>query len=277
MVMNDPDRPTCRWAAIAPIRDCVDVVEIIVYGIMRQSVPPTVMVVVDDGSTDGTGQILDSMAAHHDMLRVLHTKSETRDYSRIPKLLNMALDEARRTPLDYHLKAGGDVFFYVNYVERLIHAMEDGSAPLICHGMLEEDGQRKRATGDGMLMREEWFRDSMGHYPENVTYEDMPRWTAMLEDGIREVPNAACRHLHPVGHGHGFGEWGSGMRAMGYHPYYAIVRCMRERKWNMFWNYITYRERPGTYLSSAPSEFRRRVRKYQSERLRRRMRERLRI
>lgn len=255
-----------QWCAVAPMRNCARTVDKCISSLLWQSVRPAVVVAIDDGSTDGTGDVLDKLAAEHDNLRVLHTKSETRDYSRLPKLLNLGRDVAlRHAHFDYQLKAAGDVFFGSHYIQRLLHQMEINSKSVMCTGKMVNGGILSDATGDGTLIRTAWFEKTIGNYPESVIYEGLPMWLAIVENGWLVDDDAVCVHLEKTGHGHNFKDWGAAMRAQGYYPPFVLWHCLYEKNWRMFWEYVTYRDRPGTFYSSASPDVRRRIGAWQKQ------------
>ena len=49
-----------RYVVITPVRDEVDHVEQTISSMRRQSILPELWIIVDDGSTDGTSQLLSS-------------------------------------------------------------------------------------------------------------------------------------------------------------------------------------------------------------------------
>ncbi len=60
------------YIVVSPVRDEVAHVAETVESMVRQTIRPVRWVIVDDGSTDGTGPLLDELAAPYDWIRVLH-------------------------------------------------------------------------------------------------------------------------------------------------------------------------------------------------------------
>ena len=61
-----------RYALITPCRDEAAYAQRTLDSVTAQTVPPALWVIVDDGSTDGTPQILAEYAKRHDYIRVVH-------------------------------------------------------------------------------------------------------------------------------------------------------------------------------------------------------------
>ena len=64
-----------RYVLISPCRDEADFARETLESVTRQSVPPALWVIVDDGSTDGTSAILAEYAARFDYIRVVSRRN----------------------------------------------------------------------------------------------------------------------------------------------------------------------------------------------------------
>lgn len=257
------------WYGILPIRNCYDTVRDAVITLVNQTRPPGRVVVIDDGSTDGTGEILDELAEKHPGVIVHHTGSETRDYSRLPRLWNLGIKLGG--PGKYHFYGNGDCTYEPDYMEQLLDVMERDPDVVNAGGVISGEKKIPRVPhGAGTLVREQWMFDILGkpEYPVNLVYEALAFYYAlMVNRKVVVVKTAIMHHHHPLGTYHRFGEWGAGMRALGYHPLYALGRCIVERRPHMLYHYLTFRPRPGTYWDYGPENLRRFVRGYQRKRL----------
>src|SRR5579883_2454256 len=63
--------PSRRYVLISPCRDEAMYMRRTLESVMAQSVPPALWIVVDDGSTDATPQILESYASRMPYLKVV--------------------------------------------------------------------------------------------------------------------------------------------------------------------------------------------------------------
>ena len=61
-----------RYVIITPIRDEEKFIEATIASVQGQTVQPAEWVIVDDGSTDRTGEIIDRYAAQLPWIRVVH-------------------------------------------------------------------------------------------------------------------------------------------------------------------------------------------------------------
>ena len=77
------------------IRQCVE-------SVLTQTIPDFELICVNDGSTDGTGSLLDDMAARDDRMRVIHQENKGEGAARNagPQLLEKAVRRAEETGAD---------------------------------------------------------------------------------------------------------------------------------------------------------------------------------
>jgi poly-beta-1,6-N-acetyl-D-glucosamine synthase len=64
------------YTIITPVRDEEKFIEATLDCVSRQTILPVEWVIVDDGSTDRTGALLDRYAAQHDWIHVLHRANQ---------------------------------------------------------------------------------------------------------------------------------------------------------------------------------------------------------
>ena len=64
-----------RYVIVTPIRDEEKFIEATMTSVQAQTVPPAEWVIVDDGSTDRTGEIIDRYASQFPWIRVVHREN----------------------------------------------------------------------------------------------------------------------------------------------------------------------------------------------------------
>ncbi|MDH5417383.1 MAG: glycosyltransferase family 2 protein [Nitrosopumilus sp.] len=254
------------------VRDSEDSISDVMESIINQSHKPKKICVVNDGSSDKTGQILDNYKKQNpELINVIHTDSKTRDYSRIPTLWNMCLTK----DYDFHMIGAGDVVYENDYVKKLINEFEKNPKLVICSGD-HIPFKTKVPHGGGRLVKQSFFFKNYDKYYEIMGYESEILYRALLQGyEIRVFKNALLEHREELGHGHNFEEFGRGMKALGYHPLFVIGRCCMELLknkaihhkgvFNMFWKYLTYKPAKSGYFSSFPKEIRNDIRDYQKQ------------
>jgi poly-beta-1,6-N-acetyl-D-glucosamine synthase len=119
-------KPSRRYLLISPCRDEAQYLRRTLDSVAAQSVPPTLWVVVDDGSTDGTPAILEEYARRLPYLRVVRrTDRGRREVGRgVIEAFYAGLATVRLEDFDYLCKLDMDLDLPVHYFELLIQRME---------------------------------------------------------------------------------------------------------------------------------------------------------
>ena len=264
-----PVPPT--YNVLIPVRNGEATIGDTMDSVLGQSLLPAAVAVVDDGSTDGTAGILARYGEEHPgLVRVMRTGSATTDFTRIPRLLNMCLERGH----DYHMMGAGDCRLAADYAEIVLGRMEGDARVAAASGHYGGGAPPHDPHGAGRFVRQSWFFSEYDRYPERVGFEPEVVFRARLSGMRADVyPEARYDHLASLGRGHNFSEFGHSMRALGYHPLYALGRCAkslllgdipRRGALNMLWQYASYRPAAAGYYAPHPAEFRRRVRRLQA-------------
>lgn len=151
-------------SVIIPAYNAEDVLSKCVNSVLQQTYQNIEMIVVDDGSTDGTASLADDLAAHCPRMRVLHQP-------------NKGLSEARNAGIQ---SSKGSLLFFLdaddyiepNELEMLCLEMEKAGADLVVGGLVYEmpDGARGKTLVPerGVADEKEYWRraylDSPGDY-----------------------------------------------------------------------------------------------------------------
>jgi len=253
-----------------PVRDGENTIEKVMNSLINQTVKPLKIIVVDDGSTDKTSDILSVFEKNYsEIVSVIHTGSKTRDFKRIPKLWNMCLQKE----FDFHMIGAGDCIFDLTYAERLLEEMKNNPKLVICSGDFGE-GKSKAPHGAGRFVRQSFFYVNYSEYPNIIGYESEILHKALIQNYDIEIFNSIqFEHVDKLGHSHNFSEFGQGMKALGYHPLYVFGRCFLEfikngdigkrGALNMFWEYVKFRPEKSGYYSQFPDDIRNNIRNYQ--------------
>lgn len=137
------------------IRDCL-------HSLQAQTYQKLEILVVDDGSTDATGEICDAMAREDDRIRVIHQKN-----GGVSRARNTAVREARG---DYLAFVDSDDYVAENYVEEMLQMAQQYDADVVCCGFqktherygdkisvkkLERTAIREQETGEAESQKQE--------------------------------------------------------------------------------------------------------------------------
>jgi len=109
-----------RYAVITPVRDEENYLEDTIKSVLQQAVLPIEWVIVDDGSSDRTGNIADRYAAQHSWIRVVHR--ENRGFRKsgggVVEAFYAGYDSLQRKDWEFVVKLDGDLSFGPDYFDR---------------------------------------------------------------------------------------------------------------------------------------------------------------
>jgi glycosyltransferase involved in cell wall biosynthesis len=146
--MND----RTRYIVITPVRDEADHIERTIASVVHQTVRPHRWIVVDDGSIDGTAQVLDRHAAEHEWITVVHrgNRGFRSAGGGVMEAFLSGYDRADAN-WDYLVKLDGDLSFAPDYFEACFGRFEADPTLGIGGGtvcQIEGGSLRVDATGD---------------------------------------------------------------------------------------------------------------------------------
>jgi biofilm PGA synthesis N-glycosyltransferase PgaC len=108
-----------RYVIITPVRDEETHIEATVECVLRQTIRPEEWIIVDDGSTDQTGAVLDRYANQHPWIRVIHRAN--RGFRKSGGGVMEAFYDgynALKFDWDFIVKLDGDLSFAPEYFEK---------------------------------------------------------------------------------------------------------------------------------------------------------------
>ncbi|HEV8379543.1 MAG TPA: glycosyltransferase family A protein [Tepidisphaeraceae bacterium] len=277
-----------RYAIITPCRDEADYARITLDSIIRQTIPPALWVIVDDGSTDSTPQILQEYAKNFSYIRILRRTDRGRR-SVGPGVIDAfyaGYETIDPNDFDYVCKLDLDLDIPPRYFQTLMEKMEANPRIGTCSGKPYFRGSNgnliSEACGDEMSVgmikfyRTECFQQ-IGGFVRQVMWDGidchrcrMLGWIACSWD----EPEIRFIHLRAMGSSHqgiltgrsrhGFGQYFMGT-SLPYMTTSALFRMTRPPYIlggaAMWWGFFK------AMLKRQPryddSEFRRFLRRYQ--------------
>ncbi len=238
--------PHRRYVIVAPCRNEAAYMRRTLDAIVAQTVQPSLMVVVDDGSTDGTPKILEEYRARLPYLRVV-TRADRGKRAVGPGVIEAfyaGLDTVNLDEFDYLCKLDLDLDLPPVYFQRLIERMEAEPRLGTCSGkpyfphpatgeLVSEDCGDETSVGMTKFYRVACFR-RIGGFVREVMWDGidchrcrMLGWLARSWDD----PEIRFTHLRPMGSSqtsiwtgrkrHGFGQY-----FMGTSPLYMLASAV---------------------------------------------------
>ena len=274
---------------ISPCRDEAAHARTTLETVVSQTVRPALWVIVDDGSTDATPDILREYAAEHDWIRVVR-RDDRGSRAVGPGVIDAfyaGLDTVDLSEFRYVCKLDLDLDLPHRYFERLIERMEADPRLGTCSGkpyyaeqatgaLISEKCGDETSVGMTKFYRTECF-EQIGGFVREVMWDGidchrcrMLGWKAQSWD----EPDIRFIHLRPMGSSqqslwtgrmrHGYGQYfmGTGLLYMTASALYRMTRPpLVIGGLGMWWGYV--RSMMARNVRYDDPEFRRFVRSYQ--------------
>jgi glycosyltransferase involved in cell wall biosynthesis len=268
------------YYAIVTCRNSENEIENAIISLLKQTAKPKYVIVVDDGSTDGTANILEGLKSNHDSLYVITNPDLGYDIGRVVKNWNSAINLARKLNLektDYHMISTDDTNYEEPYAEKIMNKMDADSNIAISSGNYNSNSYAT-PHGAGRFVRNSFFEEFLGLYPEKMGYESVILQMSLYHGAKNLVNNdARFSHTRQLGANHHFYEFGASMRTLGYHPVFVLGRfaqCFltgqpigRVGAVRMLYYYLSYKPKQDGYDSMYGPEIRKAIRMRQRTRI----------
>jgi glycosyltransferase involved in cell wall biosynthesis len=221
------------YVAIVLTRNGASTIGETLKSLLTQSRQPACVCVVNDGSSDRTGEILDGF--RRQTLRkftVVNLPDRGYDIRRVPANLNVAYAaiEAQQERFDCSLITGDDCVFPNGYCETLLDEMERNRSLAIASGSSGGHASPDAIgfpEGAGRFVREDFWNRLERRYPVAYGWEAWLVFKALQLGYQVECLRLEYAHARTRGSLHGFRYWGKAMRALGYHPLMALGRIVK--------------------------------------------------
>ncbi|MFO8127010.1 glycosyltransferase family 2 protein [Yoonia sp.] len=246
-MITQPINPA--YVVISPGRNEADYMRCTLDSMVAQTLRPALWIIVDDGSTDESPQILAEFAAQHDWIKVL-PKPDRGHRAVGPGVIEafyFGLDTVDLDDYDYLCKLDLDLDLPPRYFEILIERMQADARIGTCSGkayfrnangdLVSEKIGNEMSLGMTKLYSVACFRQ-IGGFVREVMWDGidchkarMLGWTPVSWD----EPELRFEHLRPMGSSqqsiytwrrrHGFGQY-----YMGTHPLFMIASAVNRMR-----------------------------------------------
>jgi len=281
-----------RYVLITPCRNEARYIETTLRTTTEQTIPPALWIIVDDGSTDQTPQILADYARRFPYIHVV-TRKDRGARAVGPGVIEAFYEGIARVDLDeldYVCKFDGDLELGPRYFERAMERMEADPYLGNLSGKLFERkadgrlwGERtgdENAVGPAKLYRVECFRE-IGGFVRQVSWDGIDGHLCRMNGWIAQSvddPELRIVHLRPMGSSQenirvGRVRWGQGKYYMGSAFYYVLAAAAYrsvEPPWiwgglGITWGYL--KAAAGGHPRYANPEYRRYLRRFERAQL----------
>jgi glycosyltransferase involved in cell wall biosynthesis len=269
-----------NFNVIFTCRNSEKIIEQSLSSLIEQSIKPKYIIVVDDGSSDSTANILKQFQTRNNNIYIITNPDMGYNIGRVVQNWNKALSLAKQLNLettDYHMIAPDDAQYQHNYCEKIIRYMDSDSSIAIASGNYD-DMNYHIPRGAGRFIRNSFFTSVHGCYPERMGYESVLFYSAILNNyKCILVPEARYIHSRELGTNHNFYEFGASMKTLGYHPLYVLARFAkyfssgkpigRLGSVYMLYHYLSYKPKAEGYDSMFDNATRKVIRRIQTKRM----------
>ncbi len=232
-----------KYVIVTPVKNEEKFIGQTINAAINQTIKPQQWIIVNDGSTDGTGEIIQHFAAKFPWIQeIQNQKSDLRKVGGQAALMR-GLSLVNMNNIDYFIRMDGDVTFDPNFFECIFQKFEDdpklGIASGVCYvqerdGLVEEKHPRFHTRGPLKIYRIECFKAIGGLDPEEGwdTIDEIK--ANMLGWQTGSFPELKVYHLRKTqtasGVLRGYRNVGKVSYYAGYHPIFMLFRSIK----NMF-------------------------------------------
>jgi poly-beta-1,6-N-acetyl-D-glucosamine synthase len=232
-----------RYVIIAPVRDEAEHIQRTIESVVSQTILPAQWIIVNDGSKDTTGRLIEEAAAHHSWIKTVHRedRGERRAGGGVVEAFYAGLKHVEDERWEYLVKLDGDLTFEPGYFERCFEAFAKQfrlgiAGGLICNnvgGMLSAESKGDppfHVRGATKIYRRECWQD-LGGLVQAPGWDTIDELKAnMLGWSTRTLPDIKIVHHRPAGAAYGaWSNWVKNGRAnyvAGYHPVFMLLKCI---------------------------------------------------
>lgn len=239
-----------RYCIVTPVKNEEKFIEHTLHSIKKQTLQPQRWIVVDDGSTDRTKEIILRFMETYKPLILVDRNQNDQKRKRgkgVVEAFYEGYQKIKEQDFDYIIKLDGDLKLPTDFFEKVICEFEKNPKLGIASGVsyIEKKGRwvPERASkgytyGETKVYRKACFEDIGGLIPF-MGWDGIDHIKAVMSGWhASSFSDIIFYHLRPEGSGTGAlkanYERGLGCYFMGYHPMFLVLRAMKRMRNNPF-------------------------------------------
>lgn len=229
------------YALITPARNEAQFIELTIKSVVAQVVPPVRWIIVSDGSTDGTDDIVAKYAADHSFIRLIRTpERKERHFAGKVQAFNAGLAALKDVEYQVIASLDGDISFGADYFSFLLKKIaDDPGLGLVGTPFADTVGgtydyrfvSPEHVSGACQVFRRECFEAIGGYVPvKGGSIDHIAVITARMKGWkTRTFTDHVCLHHRAIGtaqHSALAAKFKYGIKdyAMGNHPIWELFR-----------------------------------------------------
>jgi biofilm PGA synthesis N-glycosyltransferase PgaC len=234
-----------NYAVLTPVRDEAAELPRLARSLAEQTVPPAQWIVIENGSTDGTGEAAAALASQHDWISVVHAEPGP------PRLRGATVVRALHAgvavlgqPFDVVAKVDADVSLEPDYFERLLQAFAAeptlGLASGACVELVDGAWSERPVTGTHVWGAARAYRwaclEDVLPLDERMGWDGLDQVRAATRGWkVERVPGLQFRHHRREGARDEsrlrvWAAQGSAAHYMGYRVSYLVLRTLHRAR-----------------------------------------------
>lgn len=235
------------YVIITPAHNEEEFIELTIQSMIQQTVRPLKWVIVNDASTDRTGEIAEKYACEHAFIKLVNrTRDAGRDFGKKVYAFNRGLEEVRGLQYDFVGNLDADITFEPRYFENILQEFDADPKLGLTGGIVYTKFNKEFVTYDNTLdsvggkvqiFRRQCFEAIGGYLPLKFGGIDAAAeiLTRMKGWAVRKsLTNRAWEHRR-TGFAHGSPlktmlRDGRKFYSLGYTPLFYLVRCLYRLK-----------------------------------------------
>ncbi len=235
------------YVLITPARNEAQFIEHTLKSVVAQTVRPLRWVVVSDGSTDGTDDIVKNYAAQHDWIELVRLpEHEQRNFAGKVGAFNAGYARVRRLKYEVIGNLDADVSFGKDYLEFLISKFAENPRLGVAGTPYHEENANhddrlksiEHVSGACQMFHRKCFEDIGGYVPVQSGGIDLIALLSAQAKGwqTQRFEEKFCFHHRNVGSGDHVGVWdrllsrGKKDYLLGSHPVFEVFRSVYQMK-----------------------------------------------
>jgi glycosyltransferase involved in cell wall biosynthesis len=231
-----------HYIIITPVRNEEEYIEKTIVSVARQTIKPAEWVIVNDGSTDNTGKIIDEFSRQYPWIHTVHR--ENRGFRKagggVMEAFYDGYNSIQSREFDFIVKLDGDLSFGEDYFEKCFREFDKDSKLGIGGGMVVHEIREKleleeaplfHVRGATKIYRKACW-EAIGELIKAPGWDTLDEVKAnMLGWKTRSFPEIILIHHRFTGQADGpWRNWvknGTANYISGYHPLFMSFKCLK--------------------------------------------------
>jgi poly-beta-1,6-N-acetyl-D-glucosamine synthase len=234
---------TPNYTIITPVRNEGQYLQSTIDSVVAQILRPQTWVIVDDGSTDNTGELIDAAARQHSWIQAVHRPDRgfRKQGGGVVEAFNDGFKLVGEESWDFIVKLDGDLSFGKDYFKKCLDQFSEdkqlgiggGKIDCLIDGVTVEDcpGDPLHVRGATKIYRRATW-EAIGGLIQAPGWDTLDEIKAnMLGWKTRSFPS--LRVLQHRETGAVEGKWKNSVKngranyGVGYHPFFMFCKCVR--------------------------------------------------